>query len=302
MEEMDRVLLTAEECLARVQEERPELVWLKGIYDRFRKKYRLSGKQEADALIFEKMYSNVPEKTTDTLKIRYWRTGHHVPSNRKDCMAFGKALDMTSEEMDFLIKGYFDRSDRVFEEETDENPEYQQRRKLMEDLLSEYLLKIHPEHLLQMKVSRTMLESNVRHLYYTDALKYVGVLSQRDPLSMKRHITSINYGSELSRTFRLQGEIPRKTMIRHLIILGAPFISRKIMDERLEAFGYLPLNEEHTLVSGEPLDMLLIRILELYESCCRGKDPEECCSWLGSVCRQLDQYFEEHGNSSLRST
>ena len=46
MEEMDRVLLTAEECLARVQEERPELVWLKGIYDRFRKKYRLSGKQE----------------------------------------------------------------------------------------------------------------------------------------------------------------------------------------------------------------------------------------------------------------
>lgn len=53
MEEMDRVLLTAEECLARVQEERPELVWLKGIYDRFRKKYRLSGKQEADALIFE---------------------------------------------------------------------------------------------------------------------------------------------------------------------------------------------------------------------------------------------------------
>ena len=132
MRDTDRVIQFAEECLMRGQEERPELVWLKERYDRFRKKYELLGKQEADRLIFEKMYSNVPQKSSDTLKIRYWRTGHHVPSNREQCLAFGKALDMNPEELDYLLRRYYDRNDMVFDEVSAERPEYRERRKLMD--------------------------------------------------------------------------------------------------------------------------------------------------------------------------
>ena len=300
MGDTDRVIQFAEECLMRGQEERPELVWLKERYDRFRKKYELLGKQEADRLIFEKMYSNVPQKSSDTLKIRYWRTGHHVPSNREQCLAFGKALDMNPEELDYLLRRYYDRNDMVFDEVSEERPEYRERRKLMDALLSEYFQKVHPERLQRMKIPYDAMESNVRHLYYTDALKYVDVTWQKDLQPVERHITSINYGSELNRNFRLLGEIPRKTMLRHLLILGIPFLNRKILDERLVRLGYLPLQENHTLVSGEPLDLLLIRLLELYEECCWGMEPDQCSRWFQAACRTLDKYFWEKGNYNLR--
>lgn len=79
MKEQERLIRLAEECLLREGKERPELVWLKGIYERFRADCGLLGKSEADSLIFEKMYSRAPEKASDVLKIRYWRTGRHVP-------------------------------------------------------------------------------------------------------------------------------------------------------------------------------------------------------------------------------
>lgn len=300
MKEKENLIHIAEACMALEREERPELKWLQNIYERFRKDGSFSGKAEADNLIYEKMYSAVPLKTSDTLKIRYWRTGRHTPSNREQLSAFGKALDMTPEETGYLIKGYYDRSDRIFETELENNTVYHSRRALLQSLLDEYLKKVHPGRMLQMKISRTALENNIRHLYYTDALKYIGTCPHRMQASVESHITSINYGSELTRNLKLDGEIPRKTMIRHLLILGMPFVSRKLMDERLEALGYLPLQEDHTLVSGERLDYLLIRLLELYAECCTGQEPERCSRWFQSACRVLDQYFEEKGKTNLR--
>lgn len=53
MKEQERLIRLAEECLLREGKERPELVWLKGIYERFRADCGLLGKSEADSLISE---------------------------------------------------------------------------------------------------------------------------------------------------------------------------------------------------------------------------------------------------------
>lgn len=89
-------------------------------------------------------------------------------------------------------------------------------------------------------------------------------------------------------------------MIRHLLILGMPFVNWKIMDKKLSALGYLPLTEEHTLTDGERLDWLLVRLLELYEKCCTGKEPEECVIWFQKACLILDRYFAEKKEDNFR--
>ncbi len=300
MKERDRLIRLAEECLLREEKERPELIWLKGIYERFRADCGLLEKSGADSLIFEKMYSYAPEKVSDVLKIRYWRTGRHVPVNREQLLKFGKALNMDSLELDFLMRAYYDKSRWVFRSGMEKSREYLECRDFMDCTLKEYLSKIHPGRMHQLKISRIRLENNVRHLYYTDALKYIHASSQRIQESLDCHITSIDYGSELSRILRLEGEISRKTMIRHLLICKVPFVSRACMDVWLEKMGYLPLTEEHTLTGGEPLDWLLIRLLELYGECCTGEEPEHCVRWFQHACRILDEFFEERGKNSLR--
>lgn len=131
-------------------------------------------------------------------------------------------------------------------------------------------------------------------------MKYVSASPLQIKLSLDSHITSVNYGSELRRSLCLEGENPRKTMIRHFLIFGIPYISRRRMDERLTAFGYLPLQEEHTMVDGGRLDWLLIRLLELYETSCRGQGPEQCSRWFQDACRKLDGFFKEKGSCNLR--
>lgn len=295
----EKLVHLAEECTRLSREERPELIWLKNCYERFRSQYSPMKKHETDSLLFEKMYSRMPQKPSDTLKIRYWRTGRHTPVNREQCLMFEKALDLQEAELDFLIKNYYDRNDQVFEENS-KDPVYCSRKAQMDRLVQEYLEKIHPGRRIQMRISYSSLKNNVRHLYYMDAMKYISAHAQQIRLSLNSHITSINYGTELGRSLRLVGEIPRKTMLRHLLILGMPYINRDLIDKRLISFGYLPLCETHTQVSGERLDWLLIQLLELYERSCRGMEPEQCSKWFQDACRILDRYFEEHGKNNLR--
>ena len=140
----------------------------------------------------------------------------------------------------------------------------------------------------------------MRHLYYTDALEYVfcGMAEQKEYL--KRHIISVNYDSEFGRSMKLLGIIPRKTMIRHLLILGMPQISREWMNEQLRLFGYLELQEQHTLRGGERMDWLLIRLLRRYEEFRPGRTAEECRGWMRNQCRILDMLFEKVGRKHLR--
>ena len=89
------------------------------IRDSFRVNCGLLGKSEADSLIFEKMYSHAPQKASDVLKIRYWRTGRHVPSKREQLLEFGRALDMDSRELDYFVRAYYDKSRWVFDPDTE---------------------------------------------------------------------------------------------------------------------------------------------------------------------------------------
>ena len=299
MKRVDRLIINiAEECLALGKEERPEIEWLNQVYDRFRKEKGSLGKSEADKLLYTRMYDSVPEKPSDTLKIRYWRTGRHLPASREQCLSFGKALDLSKEELRYLIQGYYDRSDQVFEA-GQEDALYIERKNCMNELVQEYLDKVHPLTKQQLYRSGSDLKHSLRHLYFTDAKGYI-TLPPMQQTRVEPHIVSINYESEFSRQIKLVGEIPRRAMIRHLLVFGIPFINRELLSERLEYFGYLPLEDTHTMTDGSRLDKLILDFLKLYETSCAGEEPEECILWFRRAYSILDRYLEKMKNKSLR--
>lgn len=288
-------------CSEEEKKERPETRWLNGMYTRFRQREGIFRKSEADELIYSKMYAALPQTPSDTLKIRYWRTGRHTPSNRSLCTAFGRAMDLSDEELRTLLQSYYDRSDLVFE--TEPAPDdplweiYRRRYAKMQTLTEEYLWKIHPLRRMQCNVRRQDMERNLRHFYYMDARAYLSGETHGGP---EKHIASINYESEFKQQLRLLGEIPRKSMLRHIFLLGQPFLNRQLISQSLIDFGYLPLQEDHTTVRGERLDLLIIQFLSLYEKCCTGLSPEECSQWLKEAYRCLDQRLRDNGCQELR--
>lgn len=293
----EQLIGIAEQCL-KSQKKRPELIWLQDKCERFMKENNLSRKAELDEQIFVRMYGRLPKGSSDILKIRYWRTGRHVPANRQQCLEYGRALNLNPEEIRTLIVWYYDRSDRVFTEDHKQDPEYISRRKLMDRLVKEYLSKIPPEVRMEYKISENQLEQNLRHLYYTNAFQYI---AKNTELSEDMgHIASINYGSELTRIRTLMGEISRKTMMRHLILLGMPYMNSRILNQRLSEFGYYKLEKAHTTTDGYYLDWLLIQLFEIYEKECTGKTPEYCLRWFQRACRILDEFFGENKVKALR--
>lgn len=289
----------AEECLDLGKAERPEQQWMEQVYDRFRAENGNLGKAAADELLFRKMYAAEPVKGSDTLKIRYWRTGRHLPISREQCLMFGKALQLSEEEGRFLIQGYCDRCDRVFEAVTQEKL-YLERTALLRNLSKEYLEKVHPARKRQLYHSGANLSQSLRHLYYTDAKGYIRSGEGECTCQVGRHISSLNYMSEFGRQLKLLGEIPRKTMIRHLMIFANPFVNEEWLSRWLVQLGYLGLDENHTQADGSRLDWLLLGYLRLYRECCAGSNPAQCQSWLRHSSRILDEYLEKRKSTSLR--
>ena len=289
----------AEECLDLGKAERPEQQWMEQVYDRFRAENGNLGKAAADELLFRKMYAAEPVKGSDTLKIRYWRTGRHLPISREQCLMFGKALQLSEEEGRFLIQGYCDRCDRVFEAVTQEKL-YLERTALLRNLSKEYLDKVHPARKRQLYHSGANLSQSLRHLYYTDAKGYIRSGEGECTCQVGRHISSLNYMSEFGRQLKLLGEIPRKTMIRHLMIFANPFVNEEWLSRWLVQLGYLGLDENHTQADGSRLDWLLLGYLRLYRECCAGYNPAQCQSWLRHSSRILDEYLEKRKSTSLR--
>ncbi len=296
--ELDSILKS---CSEEEKKERPETVWLNEMYTRFQRKEGIFRKSEADELIYSKMYAALPQNASDTLKIRYWRTGRHTPSNRALCTAFGRAMELSEEEMLTLLQSYYDRSDVVFGANLSPDDAlyslYEQRCLKMRTLMEEYLWKIHPLRRMQLNVRRQDMERNLRHFYFMDARSY---LCGEDRGASEKHIASINYESEFKQQFRLLGEIPRKSMIRHIFLLGQPYLNRQIVSQSLLDFGYLPLQEEHTTVKGERLDRLVIQFLALYEKSCAQMSPEDCSKWLLEAYRCLDRELKRSGRQELR--
>ena len=194
-----------------------------------------------------------------------------------------------------MLRGFFDRCDRAFSPETAESL-YRERLAYFQNLVQEYLLTVHPDRLLEAGVPFGERQKYLRHLYFTDCRSYVS-LPEKSPGS---HMASASYEAEFKRNFRLLGEIPRTTMLRHLIVLGNPFLSEKLLSDRLARLGYHPLDAEHTTVKGFRLDELLIRLLGLYQEVCAGQKPEVCRQWFSQACRILDEAFVTAGHPQMR--
>lgn len=283
------LIALAQKTIKLEAREREEVIWLQNKYKEFCENTGMNKKAEADALLYERMYAKLPDSSAALTKIRFWRTGRHLPMNRNQMTMLGKALELSPDDMKYLVTAYWDHSDQVFSEMDKDNSEYTKRMEIITELLEEYFMKVHPSRRIELNITKDEIKHNLRHLYFTDSFQYISGNNER--LNSKSHIVSVNYGSELLRNMRLFGEIPRKTMIRHLIILGLPFINIKIINERLRSLGYVPLSETHRLTTGESLDYLLIHFLKMYEENCQGLEPEECVEWFQTSCKYLDGYF-----------
>lgn len=298
---MGDVTELARTCIALGKGPRPELSWLKSRYDLVRSRYHLKNKTETDKFLYERMYGSAPEKESEFLKIRYWRTGKYMPGNRTQCVLFGKALDLTETEMEILIQQYCDRGLDAYDPAACRGDRtYCKRMEYLQEIIETYLRNISKQRLMYLRIPERKTDVFLRHLYFTDALSYVETFDRLSEDIINKHITSLRYESEFSRQMRLCGEIPRRVFIRHLIIMGIADLTLDRLNEQLRFFGYLPLDETHTMVRGERLDWLLIRLIRMYETVREEKDGVEARLWFQKACRTLDFVFKREGCSKLR--
>lgn len=298
---MDEVAKLAKKCILLGNEKRPELEWVRNRYEWIQEKYNLKNKTETDRFLYERMHGRTPEKNTEFLKIRYWRTGKYVPGSREQCLMFGKALELSEDDLRFMMQGYCDRSEDIYATaESQRNRKCCGRKACLKKIVEEYIRNVPEEKLESLHVPKEKAEMFFRHLYFTDAFQYVELQSGVDSDIMRKHITSYRYQSEFARQMQLRGEIPRKVFIRHLLILGLPELTLEKLNSQLQFFGYLGLDEEHTMVRGERLDWLLIRLFGMYEEILCREEKEVCLRWFQKACRTLDRVFCEEGYKRLR--
>lgn len=295
---MDNKLITlAEEIISKEPKRRPEAAWIQTKVDILAASEGIKSKAEMDQLIYEKMYAAAPGKT-GTTKIRYWRTGHHLPGSREEALMFTKVLQMNQEETLYFLQACMEKSDVVFENPPEPGEEayfeYRKRTELMETMISEYIASIPPARMLQLDIPYDSLPWYARHLYCIDALS-ASIFGESPGLKemAEHHVTSSNYEAEFLRIKRLLGEIPRRAILRQILIMGNPYLNRRLVDERLKTFGYLPLTEGHTSPKGALVDDLVIKFLNFYEEVCTGFTPLACRSWFLEQIGILDRYLLE---------
>ena len=283
-------------CTASEQESQ-ERIWIRERFEDVARSQSVGSRGALDRLVFERLYGRRPEKSTEQLTVRYWRTGRHKPQSRELCLALGRALALEEAEKPFLLLGYYDSADRVFAPGDREDPVYRQRREYLARLEEQYLAMAHPLVLEQLRIPWEKAGDYLRHYYVQDARQYVEAKNKVDGAC---HLNSANYINEFQHLRFLTGEIPRKTMLRHLFLLLAPFVSREALDQGLTTLGYLPLDARHESRFGERTDLLVLALLEQYRQACAGKSPADCQSWLRRTCRTMDGFLQYRGHPELR--
>ena len=274
---------------------RSETIWLQDQYERFRTQCALS-KAECDQLLYEKTFAEPASRSSHVQRIRFWRTGRFFPKNRTVCLAFAKALELSAEETDYMLRAWFDRSDRCFAERDADDPVYQKRKALMDELTEEFLQKIPPAERKVLCARGTDARQNLRHIYCVKAAELVDLPMQTEA---SRHSDDASYTGRFTDEMNLMGEISRTAMLRHLMILSMPFISAELLNERLELLGYLPLTEDHSDRSGNAVDAFLLRLLALYDLTCAGRTPAACAEWLREAISWFDVFFDSQGRPGL---
>ena len=212
MDELKRIL---DDILLKSLDVRPEVQWLQKQHVLFMEKNGLTAKRDADTFLYEKMYAALPEQDSQITKVRFWRTGHHVPSDRTQLLMFGKALGLSGDDQQYLLQVYADRSDLVFDASSADSALYQERCRIMDTMIGEYLSKLHPMERRKYGISSEDPLPSLRHIYFSQACEYTFRSAEADTRQISR-MASISYGSEFLKNTKLLGETPRQTMIRHI--------------------------------------------------------------------------------------
>lgn len=280
-------------------EKRPETVWLEARYRLFLSANGLRNFRDGDALVSRRMSEgsgiSASNNPSAILKVRYWRTGRHYPKNRAVCEAFGRALGLDEREHLILLTDWFDHADRSFGPAEASDPEYLRRFRILEKLKREFTDKQRPEELLAMCTPGTEPSANLRYIYCRQAVRYLGSRARTSAGIPISHLDTRGYDPQFSREMKLLGEVSRSTMIRHLLILGMPFVNRSRIDKLLTELGYTPLKEDHRRPGGEATDLLVLGLLKLYEQSCAGREPEECTEWFRQAAGRLSDTLDAAG-------
>ncbi len=280
-------------------EKRVEEQWLNTHYQDFLKRNGIRSRADGDTLLCTRMMEQEDrQKTkvnTGALKIRYWRTGRHYPKNRTACEAFGHAMDLDEDDMRYLMTKWFNRADRCFDSEDTPDPEYIKRTDILKELKREFLDKQRPEELLAMCAPGTAPEENLRYIYCNHALRYLGSQAQTNVSELISHLDTRGYEYQFGREMNLIGDVSRSAMIRHLLILGMPFVSRERVNGWLDMLGYATLDKLHRQPGGMATDLLILGLLEEYEKTCTGRDPVWCTAWFCQAAGTLDDALEAAG-------
>ena len=266
---------------------RPERLWLLDKYERFKQELELRKgqsltKNQTDERLYKELYHAAPLKYSQITKIRYWRSGTHFPGNYEEALGFVRALGLDEEEIRYFFQVYLEQN--YFADEKKHKAAVQ----LLDSLKTEFQQKIHPSEILRYGVREKDLSRCFRMLYFEKAAGYVNLTSVTKEGRLNPQ-ESASFGSELMRIQKMQGHFSRKTLIRHLIILGSPFVSVEQMNLWLECLGCAPLQEAHTTVDGYRMDLLVIRVLELYEKTARGLEPQEGKLLLRWILSEMDR-------------
>lgn len=277
----------------RKPEVRPETIWLAEQYDLWRRQLGGLPKGQADRLIYQRMYGQAPQKPSDLNKIRFWRTGLHLPVNGQEALRFARAMEFSREQETFFFRSCLDYP--WFPDDAGR----QAALELLKTLKQEYLMKVNPSRLLAESWHRRP-EKSFRHLYYRDAADYTCDRTDEKLRSDINRFDSVSFGSELLRIQRMEGKISRKSMIRHLILLGAPFVSVSQLNSWLVQLGFAPLNKNHVSVDNTRLDLLVIRLLTAYEELAAGREYTECERLLKELCARTDALLCQRKLEKLR--
>lgn len=276
---------------------RPEKEWLLEKYERYRKRLeeregRKLTRARTDERLYQELYHTAPLKYSQVTKIRYWRSGVHFPGNYKEALGFARGMGLSEAETEYFFRYYLAQNYLPGEKERERAV------LLLDELKTEFQQKIHPSQLLRYGIRERDLPKSFRMLYFEMASGYVNLTSEIKGGKLNPQ-NSVSFGSELARMQRLEGQFSRKSLLRHLIILGSPFVSVEQMNCWLEILGCGMLRAEHINTEGYPEDLLAIKILELYEKTACGLEPEEGRALLYRILSCMDRKLRVQGMQEL---
>lgn len=253
---------------------------LRYFFERVKIKEQISSYRELDSFIFQRMYERNPENS-EVLKIRYWRCGTHLPKSREEMILLGKALEVSDEELDFMLKEILLETGLHVPEGASE---------FFKILSERYLALVPDERLGVLHIQREHVADNLRHILFADVMDCLSYPEKEREWYYGNHVYSRNFASECARFFK-NAEVPgRSAAQRLLMVMLMPEISQKIMDDCLRGLGYAPLSEEIQRRSGAYADRLFLWILAQFDKY-RSGDIEKDRQVQKAMMERMDAYI-----------